>query len=337
MRLTKENLLNFISQEEIFERYLGFPVNVKEKYRNPLRQDKTPGCVFYYEKNGKLYFSDKAHRDFGGDCFNIAQLRLGTKDFYDTLRVVNSDFRVGLDDGYILDYQPIPRIERPKINRMEKEKKIVTHFDVMHEDFTQFDLDYWNQFGITDKILKRYEVSHATSLWIGDGFVHRYSLSDPMYAYSFGKGVYKIYRPFANKPDKFRTNMLSGQIQGFDQLNYKGTLLIITSSMKDVMTLEALGYNAIALNGEGANISTEEINKLEQRYDNILVFYNNDVPGIKAAKKLVEQHNLSSIWLPEGGPKDPSDFYKLNGRQALVDIMNDWGLKIKDESKDSEV
>jgi hypothetical protein len=57
-KLTKENILDLISEEQIFERYFGQKVDRRKKYVSPFREDKNPDCTFYRSKSGILYFKD---------------------------------------------------------------------------------------------------------------------------------------------------------------------------------------------------------------------------------------------------------------------------------------
>lgn len=78
--LTAEYLFRYVSEEEIFAKYLGIPidmVNTSDDLRNPLRDDKKPGCSFYYGNDNRLRFTDFAGYTSSGkfkswDCFDCA-------------------------------------------------------------------------------------------------------------------------------------------------------------------------------------------------------------------------------------------------------------------------
>ena len=57
IRVTKEMILNKVSQEQLMEHYLGIPVK-KGLFKSPLRNDKNPTCAFYRNKNGDIIFKD---------------------------------------------------------------------------------------------------------------------------------------------------------------------------------------------------------------------------------------------------------------------------------------
>ena len=88
--------------------------------------------------------------------------------------------------------------------------------------------------------------------WINDSFFHEYSKYDPIYRYREKGNRIKLYRPFANKWFKWRTNMSGGILEGWDELPETGNMVIITSSKKDVMSLYAAGFTAIATRSESS-------------------------------------------------------------------------------------
>jgi DNA primase len=146
-----------------------------------------------------------------------------------------------------------------------------------------------------------------------------------MYVYVFylpdSRLSIKVYRPRAEKKmNKWRANTGKSihELQGYDQLPKKGKLLIITKAMKDVMALYSLGYTAIAPHGEGMLVPDDQMKDLQKRFKRVVVLYDNDETGTKNGNKLARQFECSSIFLPEGGPKDISDFIKENGADEAL-------------------
>ena len=134
-----------------------------------------------------------------------------------------------------------------------------------------------------------------------------------MYAYKvFNK--FKIYRPLSDKSIKWRGNLGSLDIQGFEQLPEKGNLLIITKSLKDVMVLYELGYNSIAPASESTVIPEIAMGNIKKRFKKIVVFYDRDATGMKFARKMVNQYNLDFMFIDKKHEtKDISDFVKKFG------------------------
>ena len=49
--LEQETLSRILTEEKIFEKYFGEPVDFYKSYKNPLRSDNNSGCNFFYGKN----------------------------------------------------------------------------------------------------------------------------------------------------------------------------------------------------------------------------------------------------------------------------------------------
>src|SRR5690606_150280 len=132
------------------------------------------------------------------------------------------------------------------------------------------------------------------------------------------------YRP--NNPDKIGkwfTNATNYHLQGMKQLSEHRELLIITSSLKDVMVLKVLGYEAVAPQGEGMNIPDSIMNYLWATSDNIVVFYDNDKAGLKAGLELSESIGAGNMYIPtKYKVKDISDFIRMYGDIKAKELLN---------------
>lgn len=117
VQLNKENILLKTTQEDIMEKYLGLKVEKDKTYTNPLRSDDTePGCKFWYNRAGKLYFNDFAG-GFMWDCFAVVQRKYGLS-FWDALLKINKDLKLGLNGITTLD--PIKPDSKTKVVQKRK-------------------------------------------------------------------------------------------------------------------------------------------------------------------------------------------------------------------------
>jgi DNA primase len=157
-----------------------------------------------------------------------------------------------------------------------------------------------------------------------------FTLKNNRYAYQvFDK--FQIYSPKANRKNKFRNSTTIFDIHGLEQLPKYGRLLIITKSKKDVMVLDRLGYNAIAPCGENTPIPSSIIQNLKERFNKIIILYDNDEPGMNGAKKLANEYNLEYIYIPIDYNtmfkiKDISDYiknYKITKTRELLKKLID--------------
>jgi hypothetical protein len=324
MELSVKNILNFLTEEEIFQHYLGFGAieTNNNSYCNPLRNDNKPGCNF---KRGTswLFFNDHAYPEYTGSCFHIVKKKHSC-DFWTALRIVNKDFKLGLDDGHVLTYTPV----KLEIKVRKKDDTVRDDVDIKIKTmpFLEHDLKYWRTFGISKNTLDLFNVKSVFKAWINDKYYHKYSLKEPMYAYLFDNRM-KLYRPFSKKIVKWRNNCILSDIQGLLQLPDKGDILIITKSLKDVMVLYELGFNAIAPQSETPNFNEDLIEDLRKRFKKIVVWYDNDAPGVRNSILLTEKIEADYFNIPKGMPKDPSDFLLDYEAEDLLELLSEKNIK----------
>lgn len=110
-------------------------------------------------------------------------------------------------------------------------------------------------------------------------------------------------------------------IQGTHMLPKSGEYLVITKSMKDCMVLYELGIPAIAPCSETTFISDSQYRKLKERFDNIVILWDNDLTGIKFANKFRKQYDIIPLWLPRDTHKDISDYYKAEGKKKTLELI----------------
>lgn len=311
--LTITNVLKYLTQEQIYEHYFGQSISLTDKYKNPLRQDESPGCQFFYStKSNKLLFNDFSLTSPPIDCFDFIKLKYNY-DLNEALMQINHDFKLKLGSSEI---SGSPVAKKVTVKPIKREP-----IRCQPQNFNNFDKKYWNEYGITLSTLSYFNVYAIKKVWKGRRPVWTYSPGNPIYCYRFPiENKKKLYRPLAKRSYKFMSSPgIKHVYQGYDQLPSKADRLIITKSMKDVMLLYELGYYAIAPNGEGYDIPNEFINELYSRFDELILFYDNDEVGIKNADDLCKKIGCSYIYIPEEyGEKDISDFYKKYG---LVDTL----------------
>lgn len=286
---------------------IDVPVVYGKLFRSPLRDDKNPTCSFYDTDSG-LKMIDYSG-DFHGDCFDAVQ-RLYNCNYNAALMQVCMKF--GLLEGESMT--PVPPSRSPKRTPNPRTEKI---FQIKRREWTLGDKKFWTQFKITRKDLSHFNVRAVDVLWINGEVRYQYHHSDPAYAYYFGNGKYKIYFPFRKK---YRFLGNGANIQGWDQLDKSQPKIIITKSLKDVIVLRKMGFNAISPPGEGALIDPNVINKLKDK--DITLLFDNDKPGIKWAKANSFEYQIPYMYLKiEHGAKDTSDLVKLVGLEEAKLIL----------------
>lgn len=310
--LTAENILSIVPEEEIYKYYLGFDFEIGRCYNSVLRKDSTPSLNFYYNRAGKLCYKDFGHSQ--GNVFEFVK-NLYDCTYFEAIERVNYDFKLNLGKN-VTEVAS----DRPIYNIDVKKKTRATLIQVAKKEFSEFDIKYWNSYGISLDTLKLFNVIAVKYVWLNKKLRFIYTESDPIYAFLFGDKI-KVYRPFSTL--KWLNNATSEILQGLDLLPEKGERLIITKSMKDVMLFFEYKMPSIAPQGESMEFSFDEIEKLKKRFDKIIVIYDNDEPGVRFSTKLTSTLGLNYWNIPKHYiEKDPTDFYHKYGKKETTKLLN---------------
>lgn len=305
--LSLDALLNHITEYDIYSYYLGSKFEVGKIMSSPFRQDLKPSFGIFKSNGGDaLLWKDQAT----GECGNVITFVKKLKEIYHTSQVIK----------VIWDEVKCGRLSLTTkgIDITEKYKSVKHIISVKRRNFSETDDVYWGKYDVDRDTLKHYNVYPISFFWINDiQQPFKYTKDSPMYAYKiFDK--FKIYRPLSElKKDKWRTNCSNIDLQGYEQLPYKGKLLIITKSLKDVMVLYELGYHSVAVQAENDNLNKDIYKDLSTRFNRIVVFFDNDKPGFEASVKLCNKYNLerisidSSLW----------DLYKIKDISDYISIF----------------
>jgi DNA primase len=143
-----------------------------------------------------------------------------------------------------------------------------------------------------------------------------------MYAYKV-YDKFKIYRPLASKYTKWRTNLTNRHVQGLAELPKEGgNLLIITKSLKDVMCLYEMGFNAIAASSETTFIPEDILKSLRKKWKHIVIIYDRDKTGMKTAREYSKQFGLDAVFVHKKfKAKDVSDAVRDNSFFAVKEWL----------------
>jgi len=320
IRITKELLLSKSwTQETYFEHYLGIPVK-KGLFCSPaiIRKDNKPTCSFYKGKNGLLKY-----KDFAGPTFDFvgAVMHIFDCTYYNALQIIAHDF------GFkSIKDRPInpPKMEYSGYELQETEKAKI---QVEIQEFTQKELDWWLAFSISLKTLNKFKVFSIKSVFLNGNYFTSSSASSPIYGYyggetSDGDELWRLYMPTKLKY-RFLSNWNATMIQGAKQLPKSGEFIVITKSLKDVMALYEFGIIAIAPNSENLFVTDAQYAKLKQKFKDIYLLYDRDLPGVKSANKIRKQFkDLKVLLMPK--VKDFTDYVKKYGTLKTFKLIDEW-------------
>lgn len=306
--------ISALPQKIIMKKYLG---TASGKICSPFRVDNKPGCTFYYGNDNILYLKDWAINE-QYHCISI-MMRMEDITFAEALQQAKKEFGMS----------------KPSIGMGRKKKSVL--LQAVTDRWNDFARNYWKDYGIDMKTLRKFGVRNAKFIYRNKALVMKATRTNPVFVYTFyGTDKIKIYRPLARNSQYKWLGNISGDVwNGYHQLPKKGQLLLITSSLKDVMVLHKLGYNAIAPQSENSSFPKTLRDDLEKRFDHIVIFYDNDEPGLAAAHDLSSDTGYPFITIPSAeNVKDVSDAvlrWGMRKTEKLVKRQLAKAFKLKDD------
>lgn len=320
-----EDITDKTSDIDILNYYFGI-INIPCVVKSPLRQDNKPSFGFYSLDGTKIYWVDYATKDKGG-VFDLLGKYWGVS-YKDVLNRL---------------WEDLPNFTN--INSCNKLNKKVTSSKRYNEEtdlqckvreWKDYDLEYWNSYGISLKWLKYadiYPISHK--IVVKNNIKHVFVADRYAYAYverKEGNITLKIYQPFNKEGYKWSNKHDRSVISLWTKVPEYGNRICICSSMKDALCLWSnTGIPSIAIQGEGYGISDTAINELKRRYKEIYILLDNDEAGLNDGEKLSESTGFINVVLPKikelDNPKDISDLYKAlqdkeKFRKIILNLFN---------------
>lgn len=332
--IDRDEILKFVSEEEIFELVFGFLPEEFLHAVSPFRVDNKPNCWFQYYPSGKLKFVDFASKIIirgkqmvNIDCFDAVQIYFKLPNYYETLKFIRDT---------LIDGKRIAGVEVPERTLSEfityKKKEVKIYIE--NRDFEGKDARYFKKYEISSQNLIEDKVFAVTKLKLIDtkSGDHTIYCNDLCYAHTnFNNGKKKIHRPMQKGSKRFITNCTQNDIYGLKGLPKFGDLLMIKKSYKDYRVIKNQGLCTIAFQNEGMIPSNEILLPIVKGYKRVVVFFDNDEAGITAGKKVVDHINsffpgkARAIHLPidlkDKGITDPSDLIHKRGRPHLLNFL----------------
>lgn len=320
-KITKSDLVNRFGEENIFRYYFGDFI-VGKAYSSYFSKDGVPSTGFYYNKHGSLIYNDFRTAE-KLDFVKFVQKDLGL-DYYEALHQIAVDFN--LVKAGVKTYNK-EFVLRKKRKIKPKTKPI---FTIKIKDFSKEELNFWQQYYITKEELITNNIVSVEWFKINSEVIFPDSMC---FAYIMdgenGDKYCKIYTPFGKF--KWYSNVPLDAVQGLNKLERKSDTLIITKSLKDYIVLKKYFTDVIYTQNESkAALKATVIRVLKRYYKNIIVWYDMDKPGIKAANYYFKTHNFKpvftsitkNIWqsimnAKKYNTKDPSDFIKAHGKESF--------------------
>lgn len=322
-KITKEAILNKITEWDIFRYYIKTSIQLKTLFCSELREDNNPTCSIIKMPSGMYLY-----RDFSTgqklDCFSYVQEKYRC-NFIEALTIILNDFQLGLHTKIVVNNS---MGFKPVLYKQTEVKNIDIKIEVKRRPFTYKDLEYWNIYEITQETLKLFNVSSLEWYRIIKEYSPTFKTEPDKLVFCYDSYITakrKIYRPLHPKGYKWYSNTEDNILWGVKQLNLsKPELLFITSSYKDVMALYECGYQSVCTNSETTILSKKQYNYLVGLGFKPIAYMNNDEAGIESNVKYEKLYNIKSICNPIGEPKDPSDYIKEYGKFKYKKELKLW-------------
>lgn len=189
---------------DVFKHYIPVQWKTGRSFLNPLYEDRKASCNVYFDRRNSVYkIKDFGNDEYSGDCFFLVGKLKGLNcntgaDFVEILKIINRDMSLGLDNSEYTSYVPQSVQQKSSLTIPEHPKN--KPYNIIQQKFTQKELDFWMQSGITPEILKLYKtvsLKEYNSVNKDDKpFFYTSSENEPIFGY-MGKRYVKIYRPFS--------------------------------------------------------------------------------------------------------------------------------------------
>ena len=308
-----KEVMGRISHADLLSHYLGID-SLPVLINSPLRNDRHPSFFIYSPDGTRVLYRDYATGE-KGDIYNLLQRRSG-KSFSELIRDIAANkmlYSTTFDNHE---------------SKGKKFTKTTVDLKVKIREWQDYDIEYWESYGISLKWLKYaevYPISHKIVYKNGN----RYVFHAARLAYAFverkeGTVSIKVYQPeVSDKKRKWQTSNDGSVVGLWTKVPEKGERLVICSSLKDALCLWAnVGIPAVYVQSETTGISDTAKEVLKKRFRHIFICFDNDAPGLQDGFNLSLQTGFTNVVLPsfaEG--KDISDMYRAKGKEEFIRIV----------------
>ena len=312
-------LLGKTSEFDIMRFYLNIDV-LPALINSPLRQDRNASVSIFSPDGVKVFY-----KDFGtgehGSIFDLLG-RMWNRTFSETITKIWDD---------------IDKVKHNRIN-LNRTRRGVIHksnsiLEVRTRQWFDYDMEYWNSYGISREWLEFGDVYPISHILITRDNITKV-IPDEKLAYVYverkdGKVSLKVYQPKSQRL-KWLSKHDSSVWDLWSRLPDRGDTLFITSSRKDALCLwENTGIPSVSLQGEGYVPKEKVINQLKQRFGRVIIFFDNDYDkdenhGHIYASRLSGMFDLDMVEIPsEYKSKDPSDLFKNHGAKTFRRVIKE--------------
>ncbi len=316
VNLTTDSILEKISEYDIYKLYMphqNWKINVVTY--SPFRNEKNPSFIIGY-RGGALRYCDFGDSSKKGGCFDFVMM-LFNIPLREAMLMIDRDFDLGIVTGsstknyerIVSDYaQPTATSKREYFIQVKTRK------------FTNEELAYWNGYYQDIDDLRANNVYSIDTLYLNK---QKFPIKDTELRFGYlYEGHWKIYRPFADKKNKWMPNNVPiTMIDGLDDIR-DCDVAFINKSKKDYMVMKKVFPCCCAVQNEGMGCFSEEnVEYLKENSDRQILSFDSDETGVKNSQLITDKFdfeycNVPRLYLGEG-IKDWSDLAKAHGLKAI--------------------
>ena len=316
VELTPDSILNKISEYDIYKMYMphqNWKINVVTY--SPFRNEKNPSFIIGY-RGGALRFVDFGDSSRKGGCFNFVMM-LFNVSLNDALLMIDRDFDLGIISGtstknyerIVSDYaQPTATSKREYFIQVKTRK------------FTHEELAYWNAYYQDIDDLRANNVYSIDTVYLNK---QKFPIKDSELRFGYlYEGHWKIYRPFADKKNKWMPNNVPiTMMDGLDDIT-DCDVAFINKSKKDYMVMKKVFPCCCAVQNEGMGCFSEEnVEFIKENSERQILSFDSDETGVKNSKLISDKFgfdycNVPRIYLEEG-IKDWADLARIHGLKTI--------------------
>ena len=291
------------------ERLHGQEVSILSMFNS---HDTKPSMKIFFSSIKEKYVFKDFSSGKGGDAVTLVAA-LYTIPYNRAIIKIIDDYKARDQE----DYEEMALVEQAKF-------KITAHTT---RKWNQLDAEFWKQFGFGSEMLGKYNVRPLDSYSMTKE--NELGLSEivinGLYMYGYFKNNGELYKLYQPKRSDYKFFNVLPYVQGSEQLEYKHPILILCSSLKDIMSLNSLQLNveSVAPPSENTMLSKSVLSAYTLKYKKIMTLFDNDAAGKIAMNKYESKYGIPGIYLNLS--KDLSDsiseYGKLKTKQCLQPLI----------------
>ena len=304
--IKKEN----ITEQSLFEDYLGFDIDLKKRYTNPFRVDNHRGCFFSIRPlDNRLIFVDWGFKRY--DIFDVVQAKFGIS-FKDAVKKVAFDLKITEEE--------IINLKKSETKEKEKQKQESNYqIKVKRKKFSKKEFDFWNLdniFDFTEDYLQSYNLYSLECFWeYKNGNCIRFYDNLKFHFLFTSSKKYQIYNPFYKNKQRKWVNSPELRFGGLEKEDENCNYIVITKSFKDYFYIKQFGVNCFYIINEKILLNKDFMFQLGVKYDFIFTLFDNDRTGISLSWLYRRRYNTIPLFVKIG--KDFTENLKHIGKEKM--------------------